>query len=191
MTKLKEKYPFVNKLHYDDILEDVMDTVDNIEVDDVKASNIDSEEATSGQVLTANGNGGASWENASGGSLYRHNIIIDINGSLNNISWSSNNLTITVTSKEQSAFTKANIVTKLYNIYGISDNRLYNCLGTLYDNTNNISYIISAYKIGSGAWLYLCYYRDSDKLLINVPNFNILNNGAYINSINDTVTQIL
>ena len=33
----------------------------------IKASEIDSESATSGQVLTANGAGGASWQNASGG----------------------------------------------------------------------------------------------------------------------------
>lgn len=33
----------------------------------IKASEINSESATSGQVLTANGTGGASWQNASGG----------------------------------------------------------------------------------------------------------------------------
>ena len=37
--------------------------------------NIDSETATSGQVLQADGNGGASWQNAGGGStLYQHTI---------------------------------------------------------------------------------------------------------------------
>lgn len=34
----------------------------------IMASEIDSESATSGQVLTADGNGGASWQNVSGGS---------------------------------------------------------------------------------------------------------------------------
>lgn len=39
----------------------------------VTASDIDSEEATAGQVLQADGNGGATWEDA-GGKLYVHNI---------------------------------------------------------------------------------------------------------------------
>lgn len=38
------------------------------------ASAVDSGTATNGQVLTANGSGGASWETPSGGSLYEHNI---------------------------------------------------------------------------------------------------------------------
>lgn len=41
----------------------------------IKASNVNSETATNGQVLTADGNGGASWQNAGGGStLYMHCI---------------------------------------------------------------------------------------------------------------------
>ena len=36
---------------------------------------LDNNQAAQGQVLTANGSGGASWQNASGGDkLYRHNI---------------------------------------------------------------------------------------------------------------------
>lgn len=43
---------------------------------EVKASDVDSEQATLGQVLTADGNGGASWQNASGGDkLYLHKIL--------------------------------------------------------------------------------------------------------------------
>lgn len=43
---------------------------------EVKANNVNSETATSGQVLTADGSGGASWQNAGSGGdkLYRHNI---------------------------------------------------------------------------------------------------------------------
>ena len=40
----------------------------------IKDSNIDSGSATNGQVLTANGSGGASWQNASGGSVDIVNI---------------------------------------------------------------------------------------------------------------------
>ena len=41
----------------------------------IKASNVNSGTATNGQVLAADGNGGASWQNAGGGSqLYQHNI---------------------------------------------------------------------------------------------------------------------
>lgn len=43
-------------------------------ISSVKAENVDSESATSGQVLTADGQGGASWQNASGGNTYLHNI---------------------------------------------------------------------------------------------------------------------
>ena len=43
-------------------------------ISSVKAENVDSESATNGQVLTADGSGGASWQNASGGKLYIHTI---------------------------------------------------------------------------------------------------------------------
>ena len=43
----------------------------------VSSNNIRSTGATAGQVLTADGSGGASFQNASGGSLYRHNIHIN------------------------------------------------------------------------------------------------------------------
>lgn len=49
-------------------------------ISSVKAENVDSESATQGQVLTANGNGGASWQNASGGASggkYQHYILLD------------------------------------------------------------------------------------------------------------------
>ena len=42
----------------------------------VAATDVDSESATNGQVLTADGTGGASWQNASGGKVYRHNIYL-------------------------------------------------------------------------------------------------------------------
>lgn len=42
----------------------------------VVATDVDSESATNGQVLTANGSGGASWQNASGGKVYEHIIQI-------------------------------------------------------------------------------------------------------------------
>ena len=48
----------------------------------ITASSIDSESATNGQVLTANGNGGVSWQTPSGGSqLYMHNITYEKTGS--------------------------------------------------------------------------------------------------------------
>lgn len=46
----------------------------------IKASEIDSESATSGQVLTANGTGGASWQNASGGGSIPNGFEVSIQG---------------------------------------------------------------------------------------------------------------
>lgn len=45
-------------------IQDILDTVGN-------------NQATQGQVLTADGSGGASWQNASGGSLYAHYTMLD------------------------------------------------------------------------------------------------------------------
>ena len=44
---------------------------------------LDSNSATQGQVLTANGTGGATWQNASGTQLYKHNITVDTNDGYN------------------------------------------------------------------------------------------------------------
>ena len=41
-----------------------------------EGADVKSTGATSGKVLTANGSGGASWETASGGKVYQHNIDI-------------------------------------------------------------------------------------------------------------------
>lgn len=63
------------KQEYDAILNKDTDTlyiVTDAPASEVTASDIDSESATSGQVLTADGSGGASWQTASGGSLYMH-----------------------------------------------------------------------------------------------------------------------
>ena len=42
----------------------------------VPSSSINSQSATNGQVLTADGSGGATWQNASGGSLYLHSFLL-------------------------------------------------------------------------------------------------------------------
>ena len=49
----------------------------------IKASNIDSDTATNGQVLTADGNGGASWQNAGGGgtTLNKYHMTVSANPS--------------------------------------------------------------------------------------------------------------
>lgn len=45
----------------------------------VTAANVNSGSATNGQVLTANGSGGASWQPAQGASLYMHHMSFNIN----------------------------------------------------------------------------------------------------------------
>ena len=71
-------------------IQDILDTVGN-------------NEATQGQVLTADGNGGASWQNASGGSLYRHSVYIgnatDSAPIITIFNHSSNSLTLTDVAK--------------------------------------------------------------------------------------------
>lgn len=72
---------------------------------------INSGTATNGQVLTADGNGGASWQNASGGStLYQHNI--NISGRLPNPS----KLKFTIINDSNTALTtESAIASLLYN----------------------------------------------------------------------------
>lgn len=54
------------------------DNVVNIEVADVEAGDVNSDGASAGQVLTADGNGGTSWEDVSGGTkLYRHALTVN------------------------------------------------------------------------------------------------------------------
>lgn len=79
----------------------------------IKASEIDSESATSGQVLTANGTGGASWQNASGGGtqLYMHAISLHRDSSSSGVFGSItvyiiNEIQAAYTSISQVAFTK-------------------------------------------------------------------------------------
>lgn len=67
----------MKKMYSKEELENIIQTILNdLEID---SSKIDSGEATSGQVLTADGSGGASWEDASGGDevhLYEHQITL-------------------------------------------------------------------------------------------------------------------
>ena len=51
----------------------------------IKASNIDSDTATNGQVLTADGNGGASWQNAGGTNVVANPTLYGTEGALNGI----------------------------------------------------------------------------------------------------------
>ena len=57
--------------------------IDEIEDATIESSQLSSGEATEGQVLTADGSGGVSWEDASGGSLKRYQL----RDAMNSIIW--------------------------------------------------------------------------------------------------------
>lgn len=97
------------------------------------ASAIDSSTATAGQVLTADGNGGASWQTASGGglSLYQHNIAFRSSSGTSAVSFA-------IFTNDSTPFTKTTLGSYLYNTYGISK---YIFATGIRSNANQIIYI--------------------------------------------------
>lgn len=115
----------------------------------IKASDINSESATNGQVLTANGTGGASWQNASGG------------GGVSEI---ANGFTVTVLNNYSNGLT-----------FYDKDGNSHTGTGTFY----NINYIEikgmlwSNYQIITGAVIaYIDYEGTQDVEYFNRPLIN-------------------
>ena len=94
------------------------------------ANGIDSQTATSGQVLQADGNGGASWQNAGGKTLYMHFIELYIA--------STSYVTLSIINDSNVSFTTTTLANYLYtnNMRGSNNmaiaNGLINDGGTLY-----------------------------------------------------------
>ena len=105
--------------------------------DTIGAETIGSGTATNGQVLTADGSGGASWQNASGGSLYMHCITLQ-KGNMN--IW----LTTSIINKSSNALTLNDLIKFIYitNSGKFSSNeKLYHATGVYYDGTNNYNVV--------------------------------------------------
>ena len=100
-------------------------------------SNIKSDSATSGQVLQADGNGGASWQTPSGSQLYMHSIRISYNDS-----YSKDYITTTIINNSNTAFTRSSLAQYLYNNgYRAYNGPLLQASGYDYFN-NNVNAVV-------------------------------------------------
>lgn len=96
-------------------IQDILDTVGN-------------NQATQGQVLTADGTGGASWQNASGGKLYKHCI-------RNNMEYDTELSFIIIDDSSETKNTSA-VAQWLYNNGFRSAQNVYNCSGSSISGSN-------------------------------------------------------
>ena len=134
----------------------------------IKDSNIDSGSATNGQVLTADGNGGASWQNAGGGSvkLYKHRISIGSTSSS-----STRFLCYEVINTTSTAYVASTIHNSIGTGRGIA------CGG--FDSSSGHIYL---YVFNDGGIAYIKRLKLSDNTLDNVSLTNY--------SITDTVITL-
>ena len=115
----------------------------------IKASNIDSESATNGQVLIADGSGGASWQNAGGGgsTLYQHNLnltrSLGTSGGLN--------IRLEIITNDPTAFTTSTIVPYIYN------NNINKMANGVYNNGGTLTQIYGV-SGKSTSQIYLSYF---------------------------------
>jgi len=104
----------------------------------LQAANLGSAGATSGQVLQADGNGGASWQNASGGSqLYRHSIVVYSNDG-------ATYFRLEIINNSSTPFTMASLNQYMYDNYGLG----YGIQVSGYYKTSSTNYEI-AYEYNS------------------------------------------
>lgn len=146
----------------------------------VVATDVDSESATNGQVLTADGSGGASWQNASGGKLYRHSISIKLSSSV-----PSRSIYFTVLTTNNNTLTGE----LLYNLdLGVISCYVLNYLPTTTQNATYLNYKAIAFISSTRLTLY------GDEIILDVANsrFNMTlkTNNENIYSITDTVTEL-
>lgn len=98
-----------------------------------RAEDINSYGATNGQVLTANGSGGASWQNAGGSQLYQHNISYYHNGTSSVCAFSFIN-------NVSSAYTTFDGIRNALSNIGVDGTKGISCSGVI-NSTNIIGYI--------------------------------------------------
>lgn len=97
---------------------------------------IDSTGATNGQVLTADGNGNASWQNAAGGTLYRHKVFLNLYSSATKKTYAP--VQFIIYNNSSAVFTEASL--RSYIAEDGSDSGI-DCIGILQlDNVNHIIY---------------------------------------------------
>ncbi|MBO7712026.1 MAG: hypothetical protein J6S85_00945 [Methanobrevibacter sp.] len=111
---------------------------------EVTAGDVNSEQATQGQVLTADGSGGASWQNASGGNKYMH--IINCNFNVYPI------CNIIIINSSNTAFTASSLANYLYT-NGISNTGLMPIINNhayYHPDGNKKTYGLSVYGTSSG-----------------------------------------
>ena len=127
----------------------------------IKAGNIDSETATNGQVLTADGNGGASWQNAGGGgaTLYLHTI---------GLTQSTNSaIRITFTSTKSVAYAS---LTELYNDIG---GMYILCNGRLKSSNTGDIFIPFSINLQSATTAHVQGLNTSTFVTTNLNNENL------------------
>lgn len=129
----------------------------------VSQYNINSQTATNGQVLTANGSGGASWQNASGGSqLYQHRISFEFNNAMTgHFEYISNSATPISSYVDWRA-----ILTTLVNLH---------CVGFVYD-TNEWKVCTDFFLSGSNMYAVCAgtsAFGKNISITYNGLNFNV------------------
>lgn len=89
---------------------------------EITAGQIDSGEATSGQILTADGEGGVSWGNppAGGTKLYRHKIVLSTA-----VQYPANPLTLFIISTRSAEYSIQNLYDGIANITGFNPDSAY------------------------------------------------------------------
>ena len=139
----------------------------------IKASNIDSETATNGQVLTADGLGGASWQTPGGGStLYEHNIMIQEN----NFNWTAR---LQIISNSDTQITDKSTLRVF-----LSDNG--------FSSINNYFLGTGSYRYGGVVYLVLGLFSNSGTNL----SFSVLDTSFILSQqnfwlVNVTITDIV
>ena len=138
-----------------------------------RSSAIDSQTATNGQVLTANGSGGASWQNAGGGStLYEHNIMCQEN----NFNWT---LRTKIISNSSTTITTKDALLTILNTNGFT-------------NVNNYNIATGNYKYGGTYYLVVGIFSNgASNLTITRLDNSFVINSTNIYSDNFSVSDIV
>lgn len=143
----------------------------------VAATDVDSESATNGQVLTANGSGGASWQNASGGDkLYRHIIWLY-----------SINAYLTFINRDSTSLSNIQLLSQtLYNSGADSTLNNFMSVSGLKTDTNNVIIGIAGVSAGSRISVKSVILNISDGVLTST----VSTQGYSSLTIYDTVTEL-
>lgn len=127
---------------------------------DVTVDDIDSGTATQGQVLTADGNGGASWENVGGNKMYIHSIAIRIGSSA---LASTTHARFQFICNRETSFTSVSDLSKKLSECGYKASYSYqdmlNATG-LYINSNVYSLVIAIGGRDDGTRIGLLYFTN-------------------------------